>query len=137
MSFSFLEKCREWDGMVRELLEQRADLAIADLTITFDREQVQIIPLAREDAEEYIADINLVSIQFPGGGLHDALYESGNINFVPQANETAAKFVLILISIVSGRLDLHGDSLSRSFRSPVHSSQVNFGNSIMGESHFL
>lgn len=26
--------------MVRELLEQRADLAIADLTITFDREQV-------------------------------------------------------------------------------------------------
>lgn len=31
---------REWDGMVRELLEQRADLAIADLTITFDREQV-------------------------------------------------------------------------------------------------
>lgn len=30
----------EWDGMVRELLEQRADLAIADLTITFDREQV-------------------------------------------------------------------------------------------------
>lgn len=28
--------------MVRELLEQRADLAIADLTITFDREQVNI-----------------------------------------------------------------------------------------------
>lgn len=27
--------------MVRELLEQRADLAIADLTITFDREQVR------------------------------------------------------------------------------------------------
>ncbi|KFB52145.1 AGAP000801-PA-like protein [Anopheles sinensis] len=30
----------EWDGMIKELLEQRADLAIADLTITFDREQV-------------------------------------------------------------------------------------------------
>ncbi|KAG4074265.1 hypothetical protein HA402_008674 [Bradysia odoriphaga] len=29
----------EWDGMVRELLEQRADIAIGDLTITFDREQ--------------------------------------------------------------------------------------------------
>lgn len=29
--------------MVRELLEQRADLAIADLTITFDREQVSLI----------------------------------------------------------------------------------------------
>jgi len=25
--------------MIRELLEQRADLAIADLTITFEREQ--------------------------------------------------------------------------------------------------
>lgn len=32
---------REWDGMIKELLEQRADLAIADLTITFDREQVR------------------------------------------------------------------------------------------------
>lgn len=31
----------EWDGLVRELLEQRADLAVADLTITFDREQVR------------------------------------------------------------------------------------------------
>lgn len=30
----------EWDGMVRELLEQRADLAIGDLTITYEREQV-------------------------------------------------------------------------------------------------
>lgn len=29
----------EWNGMIRELLEQRADLAIADLTITFEREQ--------------------------------------------------------------------------------------------------
>ncbi|XP_023937977.2 glutamate receptor ionotropic, kainate 2 isoform X2 [Bicyclus anynana] len=31
---------KEWDGMIRELLEQRADVAIADLTITYDREQV-------------------------------------------------------------------------------------------------
>ncbi|XP_072157051.1 glutamate receptor ionotropic, kainate 2 isoform X1 [Bemisia tabaci] len=29
----------EWDGMMKELLDQRADLAIADLTITYDREQ--------------------------------------------------------------------------------------------------
>lgn len=32
-------KSKEWDGMIRELLDQRADLAIADLTITYDREQ--------------------------------------------------------------------------------------------------
>lgn len=31
--------CSEWNGMVKELLVQRADLAIGDLTITFDREQ--------------------------------------------------------------------------------------------------
>lgn len=31
---------REWDGMVRELLEQRADVAIGDLTITYEREHV-------------------------------------------------------------------------------------------------
>ncbi|CAH1182546.1 unnamed protein product [Phyllotreta striolata] len=30
---------KEWDGMIRELLDQKADLAIADLTITYDREQ--------------------------------------------------------------------------------------------------
>ena len=30
----------EWDGMIKELLDQRADLAIADLTITYQREQV-------------------------------------------------------------------------------------------------
>lgn len=33
--------------MVRELLEQRADLAIADLTITFDREQVKIVKIVK------------------------------------------------------------------------------------------
>ncbi|GLV43976.1 Kainate-type ionotropic glutamate receptor subunit 1D [Carabus blaptoides fortunei] len=30
---------KEWDGMIKELLDQKADLAIADLTITYDREQ--------------------------------------------------------------------------------------------------
>lgn len=35
----FNRETGEWNGMIRELLEQRADLAIADLTITFDREQ--------------------------------------------------------------------------------------------------
>nr|AST36240.1 putative ionotropic glutamate receptor iGluR2 [Hedya nubiferana] len=37
---SFNRESKEWDGMIRELLEQRADVAIADLTITYDREQV-------------------------------------------------------------------------------------------------
>ncbi|XP_055382987.1 glutamate receptor ionotropic, kainate 2 [Condylostylus longicornis] len=35
----FNRETGEWNGMIRELLEQRADLAIADLTITFQREQ--------------------------------------------------------------------------------------------------
>lgn len=34
---SFNRETREWDGMVKQLLDQGADLAIADLTITFDR----------------------------------------------------------------------------------------------------
>lgn len=41
---SYNKQTREWDGMMRELLEQRADLAVADLTITYEREQV-IMPL--------------------------------------------------------------------------------------------
>lgn len=40
MLWVWLRGNSEWDGLVRELLEQRADLAVADLTITFDREQV-------------------------------------------------------------------------------------------------
>ncbi|CAH1126003.1 unnamed protein product [Ceutorhynchus assimilis] len=36
---SFNKETNEWDGMIRELLDQKADLAIADLTITYDREQ--------------------------------------------------------------------------------------------------
>ncbi|XP_024216292.1 glutamate receptor ionotropic, kainate 2 isoform X2 [Halyomorpha halys] len=36
---SFNKETREWDGMIRELLDQRADIAIADLTITYEREQ--------------------------------------------------------------------------------------------------
>ncbi|OXU29874.1 hypothetical protein TSAR_002822 [Trichomalopsis sarcophagae] len=31
---SFNRKTKEWDGMIKELLDQKADLAIADLTIT-------------------------------------------------------------------------------------------------------
>lgn len=34
---SYNRETKEWDGMIRELLEQRADMAIADLTITYDR----------------------------------------------------------------------------------------------------
>lgn len=37
---SFNKDTGEWDGMVRELLEQRADLSAGDLTITYEREQI-------------------------------------------------------------------------------------------------
>jgi len=36
---SLNRQTKEWDGMMKELLDQKADLAIADLTITYDREQ--------------------------------------------------------------------------------------------------
>lgn len=36
---SYNKQTKEWDGMIKELLDQKADLAIADLTITYDREQ--------------------------------------------------------------------------------------------------
>lgn len=36
---SYNKDTGEWDGMVRELLEQRADLSAGDLTITYEREQ--------------------------------------------------------------------------------------------------
>ncbi|KAF4521436.1 hypothetical protein B566_EDAN010593 [Ephemera danica] len=36
---SLNRETKEWNGMMKELLDQRADLAIADLTITYDREQ--------------------------------------------------------------------------------------------------
>ncbi|XP_063242515.1 glutamate receptor ionotropic, kainate 2 [Bacillus rossius redtenbacheri] len=36
---SLNRETKEWDGMMKELLDQKADLAVADLTITYDREQ--------------------------------------------------------------------------------------------------
>ncbi|XP_071746528.1 glutamate receptor ionotropic, kainate 2 isoform X2 [Lepeophtheirus salmonis] len=36
---SYDEKTKTWSGMIGELLSQKADLAVADLTITYEREQ--------------------------------------------------------------------------------------------------
>lgn len=36
---SYNKQTKEWDGMLKELLDQKADLAVADLTITYEREQ--------------------------------------------------------------------------------------------------
>ncbi|XP_068223506.1 glutamate receptor ionotropic, kainate 2-like [Palaemon carinicauda] len=36
----FVKTLERWDGMIGELLDQKADLAIGDLTITYEREQV-------------------------------------------------------------------------------------------------
>ena len=35
-------KTDTWNGMIGELLSQKADLAVADLTITYEREQVTL-----------------------------------------------------------------------------------------------
>ena len=35
---SYNEKNKTWNGMIGELLSQKADLAVADLTITYERE---------------------------------------------------------------------------------------------------
>lgn len=40
MHGSYDQKTRKWNGLVRELLDRRADLAIGDLTITFERRSV-------------------------------------------------------------------------------------------------
>lgn len=32
----------EWSGMVRELIDGKADIAVADLTITYEREGVVV-----------------------------------------------------------------------------------------------
>ncbi|KAL3278738.1 hypothetical protein HHI36_016268 [Cryptolaemus montrouzieri] len=37
---SYNRETKEWDGTIRQLLDQKADLAVADLTITYEREQV-------------------------------------------------------------------------------------------------
>lgn len=37
---SYNKKTRKWDGLIKELLDRRADLAICDLTITQERRSV-------------------------------------------------------------------------------------------------
>lgn len=40
---SYNPKTDTWNGMIGELLAQKADLAVADLTITYEREQVRLM----------------------------------------------------------------------------------------------
>lgn len=49
--------------MIRDLLEQRADLAIADLTITFDREQV--LPILFINLKKIIVFFQAVDFTMP------------------------------------------------------------------------
>lgn len=59
---SYNPQTKEWDGMMKELLEQKADLAIGDLTITYDREQVvdfttPFMPLGKSQHYEVVQQI--------------------------------------------------------------------------------
>lgn len=112
---------REWDGLVRELLEQRADLAVADLTITFDREQVTG-DILYTDCSDLRCLMN--KLPLPGRRFHDAIHEFGHISFIPQASETTTKSILIPITIVTRCLDLYGDCLLGRFGAAFHSGAV-------------
>nr|XP_040563433.1 glutamate receptor ionotropic, kainate 1-like [Lepeophtheirus salmonis] len=39
-TYGSMDKSGQWNGMIRDLLDERADMAIADLTINYQREQV-------------------------------------------------------------------------------------------------
>lgn len=59
---SYNKQTKEWDGMMKELLDQKADLAIADLTITYDREQAVDFTMPFMNLGEY--DRSLTFIYF-------------------------------------------------------------------------
>lgn len=112
----------EWDGLVRELLEQRADLAVADLTITFDREQVNQLMFANEDDTYYYICIAIIFICFcfPGGRFYDAIYEFRHISFISETGQATTKFIFIFIAALARRMDLHGHGLFRCISTAIH-----------------
>lgn len=91
---SYNKESGDWDGMVRELLEQRADLAIADLTITYDREQVQKGLLGRKKTK-------IINWSSSGGRLYDAIYEPGNISALSETCETTTESVFVPVSALA------------------------------------
>lgn len=128
----------EWDGMVRELLEQRADLAIGDLTITYEREQVVDFTMPVSGKSR----LKIITFWHETSFIYFTVHEPRNIGFIPQAGQTTAKFVFIFIATIAGyvsysqshwrnreilnlivlfrRLDIHGDGILGRFCFTVH-----------------
>lgn len=91
--------------MVRELLEQRADLAIGDLTITYEREQII-------DYSMPFMNLGKIFNRFSNSFrifililLHRSIR---NICPLSKARKATTEFVLFSITIIFGCLDLHG-----------------------------
>lgn len=59
-----------------------------------------------------------------GGGLYDAIHESGHFRAVPKTGKATAQSVLLPVPALAGRVDLHGNGLSRRFRPAVYPGAV-------------
>ncbi|KAF4526293.1 hypothetical protein B566_EDAN013654 [Ephemera danica] len=67
-------KTKQWNGMIKELMENRADLAIADLTINFDRKQVVdfTVPFMNLAPGHVLVHLSTIAAGVGRGSCHEA-----------------------------------------------------------------
>ena len=95
---------------------QKADLAIADLTITYEREQA---------VDFTMPFMNLGKLYFPLFYFSCHLAMSCRSQYpLQEANKEASQFVFIPISALFGCLDIHGHCISGGFCLTFHLGKV-------------
>ena len=105
---------------MRFLLFQKADLAIADLTITYEREQAVdfTMPFMNLGTSFLFSHVTFQTETI----LHSVFYRREH--FVQEAHEKTTQFVFLPFSAFLGCMDLHGDSISWSLSITLHTRQV-------------
>lgn len=107
---------------------QRADLVVADLTITYDREQAVDFTMPFMNLGRYLVRVQTTLVS--SLGQCDGLFSTHlRTRFrhqysVPETDQTAAELVFVSVPSVAGRVDLHGHGVPRRVRSPLHIGQV-------------
>jgi hypothetical protein len=98
----------EWDGMIKELLDQRADVAIADLTITYQREQVVDFTMPFMNKLTVLVEMLLKKDFGFNKGFLLLFFTFRNFCSLSKTNQAAAKPLLIPLAALARRLVLHG-----------------------------
>lgn len=106
---------------------QRADLVVADLTITYDREQAVDFTMPFMNLGKYDDDFMKIIKFSECIRKFNVRWTWKNYRykyFVQKTNQATTEFIFVFISSIVGRVDLHGYRVPGCIGSSLHISQV-------------